>query len=103
MKHKAEFILGLLGGVLGILSGILIMKTDLFEVVASNKEEALLIGMFVILCSVFAIITSLFIEHKPKKSWLDASSFWGFRITHFIGSLCCSIRLITRCRDFGSY
>ena len=34
--------------------------------VADDKEEALLIGVFVILCSVFAVIASLFIEHKPK-------------------------------------
>ena len=68
MKHKAEFTLGLLGGVLGILSGILIIKTDLFKVVVSDKEETLLIGMFVILCSVFAIIASLFIEHKPREA-----------------------------------
>ena len=68
MKHKAEFTLGLLGGVLGILSGILIMKTDLFKAVASDEEGALLIGMFVILCSVFAVIASLFIEHKPREA-----------------------------------
>jgi uncharacterized membrane protein HdeD (DUF308 family) len=60
----------LLGGVLGILSGILIMKTDLFKVVAGDREEALLIGMFVILCSAFAVIASLFIEHKPRKGGL---------------------------------
>jgi len=68
MKHKAEFTLGLLGGVLGILSGILIMKTDLFKVVAGDKEGALLTGMFVILCSVFAVIASLFIERKPREA-----------------------------------
>ena len=67
MKYKIEFILGLSGGVLGILAGILIMKTDLFKVVASDKEGALLIGAFVILCSVFAVIASLFIEHKPRE------------------------------------
>ena len=68
MKYKIEFILGLSGGVLGILAGILIMKTDLFKVVVSDKEGALLIGAFVILCSVFAVIASLFIEHKPREA-----------------------------------
>jgi len=70
MKHKAEFTLGLLGEVLGILSGILIMKTDLFKVVADDKEGALLTGMLVILCSVFAVIASLFIERKPREAGL---------------------------------
>jgi len=70
MKHKAEFILGLSGGVLGILAGILIMKTDLFKVIASDKEGALLIGMFVILCGIFAVVASLFIEHKPREAGL---------------------------------
>ncbi|MCD6105282.1 MAG: DUF4064 domain-containing protein [Thermosipho sp. (in: Bacteria)] len=86
MKHKAEFTLGLLGGVLGILSGILIMKTDLFKVVAGDKEGALLTGMFVILCSVFAVIASLFIEHKPREAGMMflVSGALGLLISSFL-------------------
>jgi len=70
MKHKVEFILGLLDRVLGILAGVLIMKTDLFKVMAGDKEGALLTGMLAILCSVFAVIASLFIERKPREAGL---------------------------------
>ena len=86
MKHKAEFTLGLLGEVLGILSGILIMKTDVFKVVADDKEGALLTGMFVILCSVFAVIASLFIEHKPREAGMMflISGALGLLISSFL-------------------
>ena len=86
MKHKAEFTLGLLGEVLGILSGILIMKTDLFKVVAGDKEGALLTGMFVILCSVFAVIASLFIERKPREASMMflVSGALGLLISSFL-------------------
>ncbi|MBO8140235.1 MAG: hypothetical protein H0Z22_07175 [Thermosipho sp. (in: Bacteria)] len=46
------------------------MKTDLFKVVAGDKEGALLTEMLVILCSVFAVIASLFIERKPREAGL---------------------------------
>ena len=86
MKYKIEFILGLLGGVLGILSGFLIMKTELFKLVSGDKEGALLTGMFVILCSVFAVIASLFIEHKPKDAGFTfiISGALGLLISSFL-------------------
>jgi len=86
MKHKAKFTLGLLGRVLGILSGFLIMKTELFKLVSGDKEGALLTGMFVILCSVFAVIASLFIEHKPKDAGFTfiISGALGLLISSFL-------------------
>lgn len=104
MKRKTEFVLGLISGILGILScGLLIFKALMMPVANQMGNSVIAIGIIALLFQIAGLVCSLVVEKNPKLMGIIIlcagiadipASLWSISADSPISFLLCAVTAI---------